>query len=432
VGSGRSSAGAATFLAAILAAAGLATVWSRGRVSPGSDFYQFWMVAQVIGRADVPSIYDEEAHRRLGAEFVRRSFTDEDSEWRRRAAQEWHVLEPTATPLLYSVVLPLTGLGYERAHLVFRVVSLVALAAGVVAIALLLGHTLTTALVLLAMVSFVFRPLTTSIHVGQVNEIQLAAIALYLWLSAARDGSRRQAAAGALLAGLVLFKPNLLATFPLLAAGWAVRGRGRKLVLQAVGAAAGGLLALGVTTAVFGSPLAWWDWLEFMRAFPPEKIPLRLGNVSLANFFYETRDWRTAPLLGTLSLGVMLACVWKGRPRGGEALADDRARARVEDATLMAAGCLVYLLSAPLVWNHYLLLALPVVLLLLRDSGAAEPGYGLRRWLVAVALVAISFVPVMSLWPVYPGEMYVQAELSIVGILLLFGLTAIELARPRP
>ena len=127
--SGRSSGGA-TLLAAVLAVAGLAQACDLGRRSAGSDFYQFWMVAGVIGRADVPRIYDEEAHARLGAEFIRRSFTDDDSERRRRAAREWQVLQPTATPLLYSAFRPLTGLGYEHAHLLFRTVSLAAVAVG--------------------------------------------------------------------------------------------------------------------------------------------------------------------------------------------------------------------------------------------------------------------------------------------------------------
>jgi hypothetical protein len=410
--------------------AGLAQVWDLGRRASGSDFYQFWIVAQVIGRADVTSVYDEEAHARLGAEFIRRSFTDDTSERRRRAAREWQVLEPTATPLLYSVFRPLAGLEYDSAHLLFRTVSIAALAVGVMAIALLLGHSTTTALLALAVVSVAFRPLKASVQVGQVNELQLAAIALYLWLSSAPDGSRRQIAAGALLAALVLFKPNLMGALPLLAAVWLVRGRRRKLTLQAAGAAAGGVVAVAVTTLVFGTPSAWWDWLAFMRVFPPEKIPLRFGNVGVARIAYETMGLRLAPWLSVLSLGLALLAVWRGRPREASAPADDPTQVVIEDTAGLAAGCLVYLLSAPLVWNHYLLLALPAALLLLREPGAPARGHVARRLLVGGSLLAIAADPVTDLFHMY--DMYAHAALAVAGVVVLFGLSVRELARPRP
>ena len=38
-------------LAAFLAAAGLVQTWDLGRRSPGLDFHQFWVVAQVAGKS---------------------------------------------------------------------------------------------------------------------------------------------------------------------------------------------------------------------------------------------------------------------------------------------------------------------------------------------------------------------------------------------
>ena len=60
-------------------------------------------------------------------------------------------------------------------------------------------------------------------------------------------------AAGALFGLGVAFKPNL--AFPLLTLGlgWVVLARWRKLALQATGAALGGLAALALSSAWFGS-----------------------------------------------------------------------------------------------------------------------------------------------------------------------------------
>jgi hypothetical protein len=430
VGAGRSSGGAATLLAAILAAAGLAQAWDLGRRSAGSDFYQFWMVAGVIGRADVPSIYDEESHARLGAEFIRRSFTDDDSERRRRAAREWQVLQPTATPLLYAAFRPLTGLGYEHAHLLFRTVSLAAAAAAVVVIALRVGLSPAAGLLAVAFVTLAFHPLRASMQVGNVSELQLAAIAGWLWLSSASDGARRQAAAGALLGALVLIKPNLIMVPLLLAAMWITRGRPRKLKLQAVGAAAGGLIGLLFSALVFGSLAPWVDWFEYLRGFPPENIPLRLGNLGLARILSDTMGLHVSALLAVVALGIALAGVWSGRARGTAAAAGDPIPAAVEDSVALAAGTFVYLLSAPLVWDHYLLLALPGALVLLRDSDETERGGDVRRGLVGGALVLLAIDPLKNLLHLY--DMYAQAALTVAGLMVLFALTVRELARPRP
>jgi len=417
------AAAPATLLAAVLAAAGLVQAWDLGRRSPGIDFYQFWVVAQVIGRADVPSIYAEEAHPRLGAEFIRRSLTDEDSDRRRAAARVWQTLEPTATPLLYAAFRPFAGLTYERARLVFRALSLAALAAAVVVLARLMGHSATTALLMLALLTVAFRPVKTDVQVGNVNALQLAGIAAYLWLSSRRDESRAQAGAGALLAGLVLFKPNLLAAVAVLAASWAARGRRLKLARQAVGAIAGVVVALAVTAAVFGSLAAWREWLEFMSAFPPAKIPLRYGNVGLARLVYELADVHLTPWLAAVFLAAALVCVWMGRrASAADPEVGEPTRAALEDTAALGAGSFVYLLSSPLVWLHYLQLVLPAALLVLRDSRG--------RVLVAAALVAIAIDPVADLFQMY--DLYQQAALTVAGVLTLFVLTLRELARPRP
>jgi hypothetical protein len=226
-----------------------------------------------------------------------------------------------------------------------------------------------------AFVTLAFHPLKASIQVGNVSELQLAAIAAYLWLSAGRDASRRQVAAGALLGALVLVKPNLVGVPLLLAAAWITRGRRRKLQLQAAGVAAGVVVGLLFSALVFGSLTPWRDWLEYLAAFPPENIPLRLGNLGLARIVSDTMNLRVSPVLAAVSLGVAVAAVWVGRSHGTEVPAEDPSRAAVEDTVALAAGSFVYLLSAPLVWDHYLLLALPGALVLL----ARREGDGPRR-----------------------------------------------------
>jgi len=420
----------AVLLALVLAGAGLVEAWDLGRRSAGLDFYQFWVVAQVAGREDVPNVYGDEARARVGEEFVQRSLTDEDSERRRVVARPWKVLEPTATPLLYTAFRPLSGGTYEGDYRAFRLLSLAACAAGLVAIARLLGHGSALALIVLAFVAHSFQPLKSDIRVGNVNEAQLGVIAACLWLSSRDDRSRLQIAAGALLALLVVFKPNLLPLVPVLAVSWFLRGRRRKLALQAIGLAVGAALGALLPLLTFGTLQAWPDWFAYLTALPASKIPLRFGNMGLARLLFEATDVDLAPLLAAAALGAVLACLWLGRRRGAD---DPPQPAAVEDTAALAAGCLVYLLSSPMVWLHYMLLALPAALVLLREN----QGGGRAVWqvvLTVLALVGIALDPVADLFGV--RDLRHQALITSLALLALFVLLCLEMARgaalPRP
>jgi hypothetical protein len=410
-------------MALALAAAGLAQAWDLGRRSPGLDFYQFWVVAQVAGRDDVPNVYGDEARARVGEEFIQRSLSDEDSERRRVAARPWRVLVPLGTPLLYTAFRPLSGGSYEGDYQWFRLVSLIACVAGLLGIARLVGHGPAVGLLVLAFVAHSFQPLKSDIRVGNVNEVQLGAIAAYLWLSSRADGSRVQVAAGALLALLVVFKPNLLPLLPVLAACWFLRGRRRKLARQAVGLAMGAVLGALLPVLAFGSLDAWPNWLAYVTALPPATIPLQYGNMGLSRLLLESLGVDLSWVLAAASLAAVLACLWWGRRRDPAAPTPPAA---IEDTAAVATGSLVYLLSAPMVWQHYLLLALPGVILLLRDGGGAPR----RAWPRSVAvgiLLAIAVDPMTVAFGV--RDLQHQAIAISLALVSLLVLLCLEMSR---
>lgn len=410
----------AFLLALLLALAGVASAFVQGRHAAGLDFYQFWVVAQVAGRADAPDVYDYDTRARLGAEYVGRAATDEDSPRRRAVAGAWPVLEPTATPFFYAALRPLSGATYERGYLLFSLLGLAGLAAGVLVAARRLGHGPVPALLVLAFVCLVFQPVHSDIRVGNVNQIQLGLLAAYLWLSTRGDRSRLQCAAGALLALMVLFKPNLLPVVPLLAAGWLWRGRRRKLALQGAGLAVGALAALAATWLVFGTVSVWARWASYLGGLPPAKIPLSYGNVGLGRLLFEAVDEDLSPALAVLGTGIALFCTWRGRSAPARAAGS----AALEDGAALAAGVLVYLLSAPIVWTHYLLLAVPAALLALRPDDGALPA-----WHVAAAAAALGALAIDP-WadPLGVSDLRLQAVVAALALLLLFVMVCLRLA----
>jgi hypothetical protein len=251
----------------------------------------------------------------------------------------------------------------------------------------------------------------------------LGALAVYLWLSSRDDGSRVQVAAGALLALLVVFKPNLLPLLPVLTACWFLRGRRRKLARQAAGLALGVVLGALLPLLTFGSLDAWPDWLSYLSALSEATIPLQYGNMGLSRLLFEALGVDLSPLLAVASLAAVLACLWQGRKRDA---AMPTQPAAIEDTAAVAAGSLVYLLSAPMVWQHYLMLALPAVLLLLRPRREA----GFTPWprvLAVLALLAIAVDPMTAAFGV--RDLQHQAIVMSLALVSLLTLLCLEISR---
>lgn len=424
----------ALLLALLLAVFGATRLWDLGERSPGIDFYQFWVIAQVAGQPETGNIYDETIRARIGAQFLSRAYSGGHSERRRAAARARAVLEPFSTPFLYAVFSPLVSGRYEADYRHYRAVSLLC----VLVALLVLGHLLElparTSLLFVGLVFFTFQPLRADIRVGNVNQIQLAMLAAYLWLGARRDASPLQVAAGAALGFAVCFKPNMVAVVPLMAGSWWFDGRGRKLALQCTGFVVAAGAAIGAGAVFFGALQAWVDWFASLRTLPPSIIPIARGNFGLVRLLQEHLAVFIAPQLLVLALAVAIGALWRGRVRPVPDAPDGSAvrhglPAVTKEMLVAGAGCLVYLVCAPLVWQHYLLFALPSILGLLHaeETGGERQSTAVRWTLAGVAFTAIAITPYAELLQV--TGLVEQALVATGGLLLLYGMTIRRLLR---
>ena len=348
---------AATVLSLLLACA--AVVWAfrySGRWA-GLDFYQFWAGAQVARERDVANLYSMETRQTKGAEYLRRAQSSSDR--MRVVAQARREFEFFSTPFLYTTFGTFSG-DYERAYLTYRVLLLAA-AIGAV---LLLGRTgaLTWAqtFLLLAFVLVLFEPFKSDIRVGNVNSIQLVVIAAAIFLERRVGGRNADAAAGALYGLVVAFKPNVLPLIPVLFAYRGVRREYRRLATQAAGVAVGIAGAVVAGSMYFRSPNAWLQWLTAARELASNARPFHEGNVAPVQLFSSMFG---APVAYAALAAVLLVIAVAGW---------NFARASEKDTPLLMAGAalLLYLLSASLVWVHYLLLVLPLSVALMGEGGS--------------------------------------------------------------
>jgi hypothetical protein len=345
----------------------------------GIDFYQFWAIGLAANAQDL-DVYDPAERGRLGEWLHRRSQRADASPLERAVGPRRRALEVFSTPFLYAVF-GLAASGDYAADLArFQVASLAAALAGVALLCRQLGYGWSaTALAALAVV-FWGVPFASDAQAGNVNRLQLGALALCLWLGSPRAAPAWRDALGGLgLALLVAFKPNLALVPALLAAAWAGDGRRRKLAAQAAGFGAGAAAAVAIAAARFGAPGAWLDWIGAIRSLTAgaDRRALSAGNTSLAQWLAEAsgRDPVAALSLGLVALA--LASLWLGRGSGPAGAQRDVLVAGLAGA--------IGLLAAPVVWIHYYVLATPLLLFGLRP-GAGAP----ERFVALLSLALVS------------------------------------------
>jgi hypothetical protein len=411
----------AVALAALLVAFGTVRAWRAAGTGLGIDFYHYWVVAKVVGRGDVPSIYEDGSRAALGQEFLYHAMAG-GSARQRGAAQFRRVLEPMSTPFLFTVLSPAGLVTYDRALDTHQALGLAALCGGLLLFGRVLAYRLLPVLLLTALAVYAFQPVHADLRVGNVSQMQLGMLAAYAWL-ASRGGSARQAGAGALLGAAVAFKPSLAAVPAVLVASWALDRRWQRLWPQAAGMAAGLALAVAAGAAFFGTFAAWADWAAALRAAPLATMPVSAGNFAPSAVIQQSLDLAAGWLPGAAALLGAAAALWF-RSKGVRSVVCGLRRPHPTDLTLLAAGCLVFLIASKLVWQHYLVLALPAVLVLLR------PGGGGRCWAALVAFTGIAIDPYADLLGI--TDPLRQAPIVMAAVVLLFALALIEVARaPR-
>jgi hypothetical protein len=356
----------------LLALLGFATAWGTIRQkSVPVDFYEFWLVAQVMGRPDVANIYAEPEHQRMGEEFLARARSGGDAglvtvaEFRR-------TIETFSSPFLYALFKAAVTGDFTTDLRNYRLLLLGCFAFSIIVFARLTGHSWGTTLGALTLFSVWYDPFYSDVAVGNVNGIQLAMLALYVWIVVRVRWRWRDVLGGACLGLAVAFKPNLVFVEGMLGLDWIIRRQGRRLGLHALGALLGVVLAVLIGAAGFKSLHCWVDWFAALRAIPGDIFQVAVGNFAPSRIVSERLGTNVSVPLVAIYGGLAVAGTWRRRNRRGENSAPPETDA-FANALPVATGCLLMLLTAPLAWVHYFVLAVPMFLVLLSPVAVRRP-----------------------------------------------------------
>jgi len=368
-----------TAIAVLAALYAVVVTWRKNERAAGLDFYIYYVNAQLPSRAGIDNIYAPETQERVGEEYYARAQAS-GSELRKYDATRRRRLDNVSSPFLYTT-LRWVSRDYDRALLQDHALLLAAFIAGVLALCRRMRVSWHAALFLLAALLLWYRGFEADLRVGSVNSLQLVGIAAILWSP--------PMLAGAILAMLIAFKPNLIliALIVPFARDW------RRML---IGGAIGSAIAIVVTAINYGTFRVWIQWITAANEFWHRLQTREERNVAPAlSLFQQHGTWLSYVIAAVL---IAIVCFAIARSK------------RRDDALTVGLAILIYLISAPVVWLHYMVLVLPLAIALLR-----------WRWTAALSLLAlmvIAEVPFewISRTPVYPHD----ATLITPALLLLF------------
>jgi hypothetical protein len=363
-----------TIAAALFVTYAVVVTWRQHERAAGLDFYIYYVNAQLAGRADVGNIYDRDVQSRIGEEYFERA-QQSGSELRKYDAQRRRFVDSVSSPFLYTC-LRWVSRDYDFALRQYHVLVLLAFIAGVLLVARAARLPLPFALLLTAALLLWYRGFEADLRVGNVNSLQLVALGAAL--------VSPPIVAGTLMGLLVAFKPNLILV-PLLLGVARVASRDfQRLQREVVGGAIGVAIAIIAAAASYGTFGIWLQWIARANEFY-HRLPTRMErNVTPAlALFHEHGAWPSYTLAIFLTLIVAFA-IWRGKTK--------------DDVLIAGLAILIYLLSATVVWLHYMVLVVPIALALMQRRATAVVA------LVALAAIAEEPYEWLTRTAIYPND----------------------------
>jgi hypothetical protein len=220
---------------------------------------------------------------------------------------------------------------------------------------------------------------------------------------------------------------DLLAA-PFLVLAWTLRGGFRRAARLVVGFAAGTLVAFFLPVLTFGDVACWSRWFAVLPALAASTYPVTVGNYALATLLLAPTGFDfSLSFLALGSLAFVGAVLWGQRRLGADPVASPALESQPWfEAAVLAIACATGLLGARLVWLHYFVLAIPLLVLV---SGA-DLRAGRSRFRGFWALV-----PVVAFTPLFEahtaGGAVTQALVLSAAVLVLAARLFVLLSRGR-
>jgi hypothetical protein len=192
--------------------------------------------------------------------------------------------------------------------------------------------------------------------------------------------------------------------------------------------ALGTVFALGSSTLFFGDTGIWLDWLGRLIRLTQVDMPASAGNYNTLRPLEIKLSAHSQIALALVLCALTLGFLWWGRKScglpGEQTPEARRERELIEYAQLIGMGCLVHMMVSSLVWLHYYLLAIPMLIVAFRPLSRA-PAHGVLAIILQRLLPVLIFMAFLNgpHWTLIESDIYdTHAIVMFVSAATLYGL----------
>jgi hypothetical protein len=378
-----------SYLAISLLCIALINIWWVDKIFIGTDYYQYWVAGQAVGMEDVKSIYGEADRKMLREKFLSKAETLAAGRPTPQliSAKGHGDLELFSTPLMYSLFAAITVGDYEKDYRNFKIICVFVILISLITLCHLFELSLAETMIMICLLTWLSGSYIADIRVGNVNQILIGLLTLFLWLKHRSQFVLRNIFGGFVLGFAVIFKPTISIAAVLLVAVWLIDKQYKTILRQSFGFCLSACASLLITGYYFRSLQCWTEWLGIIKTMDSWNIPIYMGNQSLSRLILEWngKDVSMILLIGLLIITIVVA--WFGRSRSSAKTDADFHR----ESLAVGMGCVIMLLASNLAWLHYYILAAPLLLYLFRQGkgGKLHSPVTIFRKIVVMAVIVL-------------------------------------------
>jgi hypothetical protein len=371
------------------------------------DFFTLWSVARVSAEGAPANIYQPDIQTRMADRSRELALASASRAQQQAAAVSDHLynqrLDATGSPFAYALIGLLSSGDYDADLKRFSVASYVLFLAAIALMCHLLRYSVLGAALLFVVLGMCFTPLLSDVRVANINQLQLGALGVFLWAS-----HRRQLVwAGVVLGLSIVFKPVTVAVLVVLLAVAVIDRRVPHIRRLLLGVSAGAAVGVAVGSVYFSDAAIWRHFVESIGRTLGAGYPLANGNFSLSALVAGTGSTWLSLACGLIAFVVVAAVVARSRRSHGDAgaTASDQ-----EHFLVVGVGCCLMLLGSRLVWLHYYVLLIPLVIYLLRPRPDSQTHVDLSSGAALIALLL--FAPALQSLLTNPAHAALAANLA--------------------
>ncbi len=360
----------------------------RRRSSRPIDFYQFWVIRNIMDNRTVNNLYSP-LERKSIKEELDKNAPNLSSEMLRGITLESEITT-SPTPLLYTVFYFFNTGDFEQDYQRFALFSGLIFMACV----FLLGLSLRVPSLLLLALVYVFTEafwaFNLDVQYGNLTGLQVAGVSLSMMLLQLR-GAFPKFFVGLFLSLLILLKPNIYLTIPMLFIFWAANRDYLKLLWCSVGMGMAFLIGILAPFKLFSFRLSWQHWWVECPKIVYQDFFLQGGCLG-ANFGLKSV---LASTLFQLLMFVLISSwiLWT--------VTHSREKISLhypwlDEASVLCLGVLLNIATGAMCHSQYFMLIIPAVLLFFRGRPRVR-GVKIHGAMVG-ALVLIIGHPLFIKW----------------------------------